>query len=68
VDIRGIPHLAKHERDVGHPALVARIEHQGSAAHVLQFGAGEGDYVVATVYVEHFSTYSRRQIACSITR
>jgi hypothetical protein len=25
-EARGIPHLAKNERDVGHPALVAGIE------------------------------------------
>jgi len=27
---RGIPHLAKNERDVGHPALVVGIEPKGN--------------------------------------
>jgi hypothetical protein len=26
VEVRGIPHLAKNERDVGHPRLAARTE------------------------------------------
>jgi hypothetical protein len=26
VEVRGIPHLAKNERDVGHPSAAARTE------------------------------------------
>src|SRR5277367_3907209 len=29
---RGIPHLAKNERDVGHPAIVKGIESKGATA------------------------------------
>jgi hypothetical protein len=32
-ETRGIPHLAKNERDVGHPALVAGIERKSAFLH-----------------------------------
>ena len=34
----GIPHLAKNERDVGHPAIVAGIEPYGWAEAGVFFG------------------------------
>jgi hypothetical protein len=33
VKIRGIPHLAKNERDMGHPPIRGRDESHGGASH-----------------------------------
>jgi len=38
----GIPHLAKNERDVGHPAIDAGMEFKGAFTLPLNFGGGDG--------------------------